>query len=419
MRTAHLVGLAVCLVLVPGSRTFAQSELPPPNLKIAFLGDQSLGPWPIAVLELVRREGAHAVLHLGDFDYVDLPVLWEAQIDAVLGLDFPYFAVVGNHDEDEFYATLGYQHFMEARMERLGIPWEGDLGVASTFSYQGVRFVLTAPGVFGPGDGLYDRYVRDRLAEDDSVWRVSAWHKNQRLMQVGGKGDETGWGVYEESRKGGAIIATGHEHSYSRTHLLSSMSEQTVADRSDLLVLTSDVDATAADEGRSFAFVSGLGGSSIRGQEQSGDWWASIFTADQDARFGALFGVFHYAGNPRLAYFYFKDVSGRIVDEFFLWSTMGDAPTPPCSDGIDNDGDGMTDFDGGVSATDGSRIAPSDPDCVGLPYWPESSLACGSGFELGLLLPVVDLLRRRRRRRRTRDDQETDPSGVARTFDDS
>ena len=76
MRIGHLVGLALCLALVPGSRTFAQGELPPPNFKLAFLGDQSLGPWPIAVLELVRQEDAQAVLHLGDFDYVDLPLLW-------------------------------------------------------------------------------------------------------------------------------------------------------------------------------------------------------------------------------------------------------------------------------------------------------------------------------------------------------
>jgi hypothetical protein len=339
------------------------------------------------------------VLHLGDFDYVDLPLLWEAQIDAILGADFPYFAVVGNHDEDEFYSTFGYQRFMEARMERLGIPFEGDLGVQSTFSYQGIRFVLTAPGIFGPGDGLYDLYIRDRLAEDDSVWRISAWHKNMRLMQVGGKSDETGWGVYEASRRGGAIIATGHEHSYSRTHLLASMSQQTVADRSDMLVLSRDAEATGVDEGRSFAFVSGLGGSSIRGQQLEGDWWASVYTADQDARFGALFGVFHYGGNSRLAYFYFKDVSGKVVDEFFVWSTMGDAPFPPCSDGLDNDGDGQVDFDGGASALGGLPLAPADPGCAGLPFWSETSFACGTGFELTLLLPALGWLRARRRTR--------------------
>ncbi len=279
-------------------------------------------------------------------------------------------------------------------MERLGIPWQGDLGVESTFLFRGIRFVLTAPGVFGPGDGHYDRYIDDVLAADEAVWRISAFHKNMTRMQVGGKGDETGWGVYEESRRGGAIVATGHEHSYSRTHLLESMSEQTVASRSDLLVLGADRPTTAADEGRSFAFVSGLGGASIRDQKLSGDWWASVYTSDQDAHFGALFGVFHYAGDPRLAYFYFKDVTGRVVDEFFVWSAMGDAPLPDCADGLDNDGDGQVDFDGGRSAGL-TTPAPADPICLRVPYGIEDAPACGTGFELALLLPILAGLRSR------------------------
>ena len=406
MRPVHVVGLALCLAVVPGSRTFAQGELPPPNFKMAFLGDQGLGPASVAVLELIDDEGTDAVLHLGDFDYDDLPLVWEGQIDATLGFDFPYFAVIGNHDDESFYGTLGYQDLMEARMRRLGVAWEGDLRVTSTFTYRGIRFVLTAPGIFeddedegGDPGGHFARYVRDTLAADDtSVWRVSAFHKNMERMQAGGKGDETGWGVYEESRKGGAIIATGHEHSYSRTHLLSSMQRQTVADDGDMLAVTGDDAVTGADEGRSIAFVSGLGGRSIREQEQDGDWWASIYTSDQGATYGALFGVFNYGGNPRLAYFYFKDITGKVVDDFFLWSTLGDAPQAACSDGLDNDGDGRTDFDGGASAGNPQLTAP-DPACGGVPFWPESGLACGSGLELALLLPLIETLRRRRTRR--------------------
>jgi len=139
-----------------------------------------------------------------------------------------------------------------------------------------------------------------------------------RLMQIGGKEDETGWGVYEEARKGGAIIATAHEHSYSRTHLLSSMSAQTVASTSNTLHLT---------EGNSFAFVSGLGGHSIRAQSLTGNWWASAYAStclagDQicqpNASPGALFGVFNVDGQPNKAIFYFKDINGRVVDQFVV-----------------------------------------------------------------------------------------------------
>jgi hypothetical protein len=163
---------------------------------------------------------------------------------------------------------------------------------------------------------------REQLAVDDSIWRISSWHKNMRLMQVGGKSDETGWGVYEESRKGGAIIATGHEHSFSRTHFMRDMEKQTVASTSDRLALGADDPETSEDEGRSFAFVSGLGGAGIRDQERDGNWWASIYTSDQGANYGALFGVFHYQGDPRLAYFYFKDIDGNVVDEFMVESAL-------------------------------------------------------------------------------------------------
>jgi hypothetical protein len=147
-------------------------------------------------------------------------------------------------------------------------------------------------------------------------------------MQVGGKGDEAGWGVYEESRKGGAIIATGHEHSYSRTHLLSSCQTQTVASTSDTLILTEDQTGTPQDEGKTFVFVSGLGGKSIRNQELRGHWWAAIYTATQGANYGALFGTFNFNGVPNMAHFYFKDIDGVVADDFYVISHVT-PPLPP------------------------------------------------------------------------------------------
>src|ERR1700693_6345554 len=40
-----------------------------PDLKIAFIGDVGHGPNQQAVLQLIKSEGAQAVLHQGDFDY--------------------------------------------------------------------------------------------------------------------------------------------------------------------------------------------------------------------------------------------------------------------------------------------------------------------------------------------------------------
>jgi hypothetical protein len=73
---------------------------------------------------------------------------------------------------------------------------------------------------------------------------------------------------------------------------------------------------------------------------------------------------------------------------------------------VDNDGDGMVDFDGGVSIW-GSQIADPDPHCLNswkpreTPY-PRS--ACGLGAELVLALAPLAWLARKRRERRARRD---------------
>ena len=305
---------------------------PPPQFTVAFIGDQSLEPDARAVAELIVAEGADVVVHSGDFDYEDNPAAWEDSLNLWFGVDFPYFASIGNHDKLMFRGPGGYQEFLEARLTRLGISWDGDLGVKSSLVYQGMLFVLTGPGTEG---SEHDVYIRDVLSQATMRWRVSSWHRNMRLMQVGGKDDDTGWGVYEESRRGAAIIATGHSHTYSRTHLLSSMANQTVADSSDTLTIrTDDPGTTLDDEGRSFVFVSGLGGRSIRYQEIGGPWWASIYTSTQNATYGALFGVFHYGGDPALARFYFKAIDGTTVDEFYVRSEAGTTAADVARDGI-------------------------------------------------------------------------------------
>jgi Calcineurin-like phosphoesterase len=292
------------------------------NLKIAFIGDQGLGPDAVAVLNLIKAEGARAVVHVGDFDYVDDPAAWDAQINGVLGENFPYFATIGNHDENRWDGPEGYQQFLMNRLRRAGIAWDGDLGVQSSLRYEGIFLLLTAPGVRNTPRATHEAYIREQLAADRSTWSISAWHKNMERMQAGGKDNDTGWGVYEESANGGAVIITGHEHSYSRSHLLSNISKQTVASTSDVLTLT---------KGQSFVVVTGLGGHSIRRERISGPWWARVYASaclrndracQPDAAYGAFFGVFNVDGTPNKASFYFKDVNGKVVDRFTVFSRV-------------------------------------------------------------------------------------------------
>jgi Calcineurin-like phosphoesterase len=291
-------------------------EAPPENFTVAFIGDQGLGPPSEAVLQLVKREGTQLLVHLGDFDYTNSPAAWDGQTNRILGEDFPQIAVMGNHDMFAWQGAEGYGEAIRRRIERMGVKLVGDAGLRYSMKYKGIRIVMTTPGLMG---GDHAGFIRDQFAGDSSLWRISAWHVNQALMQVGGKGDEAGWNVYEESRKAGAIIATAHEHSYSRTHLLQKISYPTVASRDSTLVLR---------KGRTFVFVSGLGGYEARPQYRSGNWWASIYTGSQAALPGALFATFHVDGNPRKARFQFKNIENRVIDRFEAYSEV-DAPPPP------------------------------------------------------------------------------------------
>ena len=332
----------------------------PPNFKVAFIGDQGLGSNAQAVLQLIQAEGADMVLHQGDLGYNEsdpqTPTNWDNQIDAILGPNYPYFVSIGNHDVGQWST---YQQKLQERLDRIvGATCTGDLGVKAACHYQGLFFILSGAGTMDSGHAAY---IRDQLAQDDSVWSICSWHKNQNAMQVGSKSDEVGWGPYEECRKDGAIIATGHEHSYERTKTLSNTQTQTVDP------FWQDPDILRVGDNSTFVFVSGLGGKSIRNQDRclpttspfgcDGEW-AHIYTSDQGANYGALFIEFNVDGDPTKASGYFKNIDGVIVDSFII---LGN--TPPTA----NDDGPYSVAEDGSMTVNAPRVLGNDSDPDGEP----------------------------------------------------
>lgn len=288
---------------------------PAEEVKVAFIGDSGAGNAFRSVLDLALAENADAIVHNGDFDYDLDPDAFFAVVDDKVGPGFAYFASVGNHDADKWteYASYVKSH-MDAVNVTLDDPDMADQKFA--FSWKGLHFVFV--GENGENEAFAEFIDAQLSAGDPGDWRICGWHKNQRAMQIGGKGDEMGWGVYEACREHGAIVTTGHEHSYERTKTLVEMETQTVDETCDT------VEKACVSPGRTFAVVSGLGGVGIRDQERclpaeppygcNGEW-ASIYASQQGATYGAFFIVFNVGGDPTKAHGYFKTVDGDIVDQ--------------------------------------------------------------------------------------------------------
>lgn len=54
-------------------------------------------------------------------------------------------------------------------------------------------FVLSGVGTMGDN---HPQFINKAFTQFPAVWRGCSWHKNMKLMQLGGKSDETGWAVY-------------------------------------------------------------------------------------------------------------------------------------------------------------------------------------------------------------------------------
>ncbi len=286
--------------------------------KVAFFGDQGYRKSSQEVLRLVKRELPDLVVHLGDFDYRGSPDLWKKQIEKELGADVPYIPVPGNHEESNWEE---YDIAIDEMVSKItDLECVGDIAIDMSCKYKNIHFIFSTPGMFGEKIGdtrnqTHTSFIKEHFASSTEPWKICAWHKNQRAMQVGQKNNETGFDIYEACREEGAMIATAHEHSYSRTHLLSNIKNQ---------IISSTSSPYSLKKGVSLVFVSGLGGESIRPQYLEGDWWAKVYSSTQKAQPGALFCTFGTLIDPHKGKCYFKNIKGEIIDRFEIISAYGE-----------------------------------------------------------------------------------------------
>jgi hypothetical protein len=210
----------------------------------------------------------------------------------------------------------------------------GEIGVKANCNYRGIQLIQSCVGVSelrstcGKDSADQIAFIQSALASSSAPFKFCNWHKNQNDMQTGSKGDEVGWQAYQTCVGAGAIVATGHEHSYERTRILTNIGNTGAGHG-----VTGSFNVMDVSPGASFVFVSGLGGVDIRDFEGAGHnddtWWATTYASNRwykngvlqpatTASYGALFIRFNVGGNPKLANAYFKDTTGRIVDQYTI-----------------------------------------------------------------------------------------------------
>ena len=302
------------IIVVEEKTTYDYQEI-----RVAFVGDQGGSKFlsnDIEVLKLIKNENVEIIIHQGDLGFEPAsPTEWDERISEYLGEDFPYLVSEGHHDQETWKS---YQEKLYDRIKKNpNIKCEGDIGVKSNCTYNGLLFILIAPGKY-TNDSDHDSFVQKQLQDNDSYWKICSMHNELYAMQTEAKLNKSGMEVFEACKDGGAIIATGHQHLYSRT---GNIIEFIDPKNQKIDLEWYDSNKLRVKEGSTFAFVSGLGGSPIASQVY--DEWPINYAAGQNATYGALFCSFNAGGQPNKAYCYFKDIDGAIVDSFTITSFLG------------------------------------------------------------------------------------------------
>lgn len=332
-RLRRLLTMVMLLVVVWAARPGHPGA---PPFKVAFIGDTGYDPHDTPaldsgfeqVLALVRSEAAQLLAIAGDFSYQAKTAaarVYFSTINRLLGEHFPVLGADGNNDD-----WSQYQPFFQQRLERMGLNRTLIGGDEYGLRFGGVQWVIL-------GERGNAAFVRTQFVSVDDAWRVCMWHKNMHDMQTGSKRDEMDWATYRACQEAGAIIATGHEHAYARTLTLTDLGNRAAGHGA-----TGTPDRLEIGPGRTFVFVSGLGGKSLRkyhcAKHDDNTWWATVYTRNYYLKagttvakscaigsrvvkgytYGALFITFNAGGDPNTAEAYFKTINGETIETFSI-----------------------------------------------------------------------------------------------------
>ncbi|GBG30405.1 Hypothetical Protein FCC1311_066242 [Hondaea fermentalgiana] len=338
--------------------------------RVAIFADSAINEATKRVLRLIHDENADMVLHPGDIDYTGDVSRWQTQMTSILGADFPYFFSAGNYEMKIPKSRRGKPDAVEGEQWGNYVAKRDEIlranGVVCPFATPSRSQLAYRMDTLKENRAfLRNALLRLRESFPATRWTFCMWHAPFTLMQVGFRDPPDVMGsseleaAYDDCRAAGAVVLTGHEHYYVRTHTMSSFKQPYGF---DMPTTTEDEDLPLlyARPGNNFAVVSGLGGHSVSVPCKSNferrahlaavhplhmltdtDPGGKIFYSEVSGRpttsseliefdaktglgqgypFGALFCELPIGSldAEAPAYCYFKTIDGEIVDQFLV-----------------------------------------------------------------------------------------------------
>lgn len=275
-------------------------EQVPANFKIAMIADTGLNVYTKRLWrKLAEKDQVNLVIHPGDFAYsYGMSGAFMHHLHQVMPVNdtvrppIPYVTTTGDHDMREFGKYRA--GLVQRDRDTPGLKCEGRWGYVHVCTYKGIVMI-------GAGLALKRAKYEDvlnaqlkRFSQKDPVtgkpiwrWKFCLWHRNAEIYQVGDKDDGIDVHFYDICRQHGAIIVTGHQHTYSRTHEMLDFAKALPNDES----VASNGRVSHVFPGQSLAIVTGLSGAQPRSwikRRVTDRHWVSVMAKQNFVSVGGL-----------------------------------------------------------------------------------------------------------------------------------
>ena len=342
---------------------YAQTTPVIPNFNFGSAGDWGCNSNTVATVNSIQNQNPELVLGLGDYSYQSTADCWLDRVDPI---DQKMKITIGNHENSD-------SEDLDTYLDHFGMTSQ-----YYSFDYQNVHFLSMATEISYSSGSSQNLFVKNDLASaaanPNIDWIVVYFHKPMysspnSCSSCDGESDLRD--IYHPifDQYGVDIVLEGHTHDYQRSFPIKFNPDS----KSNPIITNNNINSYNDPEGQIYAIV-GTGGVNFH----SLDGKSSFIASQQASRFGHLNVDLINDGTTMVGKFISNE--GGIMDQFTITKSTSTPPTEEiCTNGIDDDGDGLIDS--------------QDPDCQtpGTGYHYEPFLTVNSHNDVVSILSTQNL----------------------------